>query len=172
MCTNTSGKEGLSETRRPDLIMAMRPDYPDKPQWFVPQDPLWGILFLRLKGTKFDTQGGVFDGGHYALLSVKVKLFITTRDRKCPLEVFKRLPPCDDLLSVPMLSWDGDNVGIVLSPQINLIETVKLWNKEGHCPYSRTWLGGHCGCHGRTLTGMMTMRIHPSGQQVRPQSVT
>ena len=33
MCTDTSGKEGLPETSRPGLIPAMRPDYPEKPQW-------------------------------------------------------------------------------------------------------------------------------------------
>ena len=105
MCTDTSGKEGLPETSRPGLIPAMRPYHPEKPQWwFVPQDPLWGILFLRLEGTHLDTQSGVFDGGHYALLRVKAKLFSTTRDRKSLLEVFKRLPPCDDLLCDPVLS--------------------------------------------------------------------
>ena len=78
MCTNTSGKEGLSENSRPGLIPAMRPDCPEKPQWFVPQDPLWGTFSLRLKGTHLDTHDGVFDGGHYALLRVKAKLFSET----------------------------------------------------------------------------------------------
>ena len=95
LCTDTSGKEGLSENSRPGLIPAMRPDCPEKPQWFVPQDPLWVILFLRLKGTHLDMKGGVFDGDHYGVLCVKVKLFSATRDHKCPLEVFKRLTPYD-----------------------------------------------------------------------------
>ena len=92
MSTNTSGKEGLPETSRPDLIPVMWSDYPEKTQWFAPHDPLWDILFLRLKDTHLDTQGGVFDGGHYALLRVKAKMLNATRDRKCSLEVFKRLP--------------------------------------------------------------------------------
>ena len=71
-------------------------------------------------------------GGHYTLLCVKVKLFSVMRDRKCPLEVFKRQTPCNDLLCDPVLSRDGDSVGSVLSPQISLIETVKLRNKEGN----------------------------------------
>ena len=47
---------------------------------------------MRLEGTHLHTQGGVFDGGHYALLRVKATLFSTMRDRKSLLEVFKRLP--------------------------------------------------------------------------------
>ena len=78
MYTDTSGKEGLSETIRPGLIPTIRTDNPEIPQWFVPQDPVWGILFLRLKGTHLDTLGGVFDGGHYALLRVKTKMFSVT----------------------------------------------------------------------------------------------
>jgi hypothetical protein len=103
MCTDTSGKEGLPETSRPGLIPVIRLDYSEKTQWFVPHDPLWGILFLRLKDIHLDTQSGVFDGGHYSLLRVKTKLFSATQDRKCPVEVFKRLPPCDDLLRDPVL---------------------------------------------------------------------
>jgi hypothetical protein len=61
---------------------------------------------LRLEGTHLHTQDGVFDGGHYVLLCVKEKLLSATRDRKCLLEVFKRLPLCDD----PVLSQDGDSV--------------------------------------------------------------
>ena len=131
MCTDTSVIEGLSETIRPDLIPTMRSDHSEKRQWFVPQDPVWDILFLRLKGTHLDTQDGVFDGGHYALLRVKTKLFNVTRDLKCPLEVFKRLSPCDVFLCDPVLSRDDDSVGSVLSPQIRLKESVNLWNKEG-----------------------------------------
>ena len=54
------------------LIPAMRSNQPEKAQRLIPQDPLWGILFLRLEGTHLRTQGGVFDGGHYSLLCVKV----------------------------------------------------------------------------------------------------
>ena len=50
MCTDTSGKEGLAEASRPGLVPEMRPDHPEKPYRFVPQDPFWVILFLRLKG--------------------------------------------------------------------------------------------------------------------------
>ena len=92
VCTDTSGKEGLSETIRPGLIPVMRPNNPQKTHWFIPQDPLWGILFLRLEGTHLGTQYGVFYSGHDALLHVKTKLFIAVRDRKGLIEVFKRLP--------------------------------------------------------------------------------
>ena len=96
ICTDTSGKEGLSETRRPDLVPVMRLNHSQKTNWFVPQTPLWGILFLRLEGTHLWTQDGVFDGGHYALLCVKAKLFSATRDHKCLVEVCKRLSPYED----------------------------------------------------------------------------
>ena len=37
-----------------------------------------------------------------------------------------------DLVCKPILSWDGDNIGIVLSPHaVSLTETVDLWKKEG-----------------------------------------
>ena len=98
MCTDTSGKEGLPETSRPGLIPAMWPDHSEESQWFAPQDPLCDIHCLRLKGTHLDTEGGVLDGGHYALFRVKATPFSAVRDRKCPLEVFKRKPPGDDLL--------------------------------------------------------------------------
>ena len=97
MCTDTSGKEGLPETSRPGLIPAMRSNHPEKTQRLIPQDPPWGILFLRLEGTHLSAQGGVFYSGHDALLRVKAKLFSATRDRKGLLEVFKRLPMRDDL---------------------------------------------------------------------------
>ncbi len=52
----------------------MRSNHPEKTQRLIPQNPLWGILFLRLEGTHLHTQGGVFNGGHYELLRVKAKL--------------------------------------------------------------------------------------------------
>ena len=39
----------------------------------IPQNLLWGILFLRLEGTHLRSQGGVFDGGHYTMLHVNTK---------------------------------------------------------------------------------------------------
>ncbi len=48
LSTDTSAK-GLSETSRPGLIPAMRSNYPEKIQRSIPQNPLWGILFLRLE---------------------------------------------------------------------------------------------------------------------------
>ena len=56
----------------------MRSNHPEETQRLIPQNPLWGILFLRLEDTHFRAQGEVFDGGHYALLRVKAKLFIAT----------------------------------------------------------------------------------------------
>ena len=58
--TDTSGKEGLPETSGPGLVPTMRPDYPEKDKRIIPQDPLWGILFLRLEGTHIRTQRTVF----------------------------------------------------------------------------------------------------------------
>ncbi len=86
---------------------------------------------LRLEGTHLDTEGGVLDGvlGYYTLLRVKANLFRAPRDRKYLLEVFKQLPPCDDLLRDPVLR-DGDSVGSVLSPRISLIEAVEPRKKE------------------------------------------
>ena len=103
----------------------MRSNHPEKIQRLIPQTPLWGILLLRLEGTHLRTQGGVFDGGHYALLRVKAKLLSATRDRKGLLEVFKRLPQAENLVCKRFLSRDG-NLGSVLTPQISLIEAVKL----------------------------------------------
>ena len=40
------------------------------------------------------------------------------------------MPSCEDLLCNPVLSRDGDSVGSVLSSQISLIETVKVWKKK------------------------------------------
>ncbi len=116
MCTDTNWKEGLPETRRPGLIPVIRSDYPQKIHWFVPQDPLWDILFLRLEDTHLPTPGGVFDGGQYMLLCVTTKMYRTVRDRTGLLEVFKRLSPSDDLLCDPVLTRNGDSVGTVLSP--------------------------------------------------------
>ena len=87
-------------------------------------DPLWGILFLRLEGTHLHTQGGVFDGGHYALVRVKAMLFSATRDRKGLLEVSKRMPQAENLVCKRFLSRDG-NFGGVLYPQISLMKAVK-----------------------------------------------
>ena len=54
-----------------------------------------------------------------------------TRDRKGLVEVFKRLPVPDYLLGDPVLSRDGDNIGIVLSPDdFSLMKVVKLRKKE------------------------------------------
>ena len=95
------------------------------------KEGLWGILLLRLEGTLLRTQGGVFDGGHDALLRVKAKVFSATRDRKGLLEVFNRLPQVENLVCKRFLSRDG-NIGSVLSPyDIGLIEVVKLPKKEG-----------------------------------------
>ena len=59
MCTDTSDKKDCQRLA----------DHSEKPQWFVPRDRLWDILFLRLKGTHLDTQGGVvFDGDLWILL--------------------------------------------------------------------------------------------------------
>ena len=66
--TDTSGKEGLTETSRPGLIPIMRSNHPEKTQSLTPQNPLWGILLLRLEGTHLHTEDRVFDGGHYTLL--------------------------------------------------------------------------------------------------------
>ena len=116
LCTDTSGKEGLSGTSRPGLIPTMRLNHPKKTQRLIPQDPLWGILFLRLEGTHLSAQDGVFYRGHNALLRAKAKLFSATRDLKALLEVFKRLPVPDYLLGDPVLRQDGGNIGSVLSP--------------------------------------------------------
>ena len=51
MCTDTSDKEGLSETNRPGLIPVMRSNHPEKTQRLIPQDHSGGILFLKLEGT-------------------------------------------------------------------------------------------------------------------------
>ena len=66
----------------------MRSNHPEKTQRLIPQDPLWGILFLRLEGTHLRTQRTIFYSGHDALLRVKAKLLSATRDRKGLLEVF------------------------------------------------------------------------------------
>ena len=87
----------------------MSPNHPQRTHWFVPQDPLWGILFLRLEDTHLGTQYGVFYSGHDTLLCVKAKMFNATRDRKGLFEVFKRMSQTDDLLSTPILSRDGNN---------------------------------------------------------------
>ncbi len=50
-----------------------------------------------------------------------MKLFSPIRDDKGLFEVFKRLSPSDDLLCDPVLSRDGVNIGIVLSPHVSLI---------------------------------------------------
>ncbi len=46
------------------------------------------------------------------------QLLCTARDRKCLLEVFKRLPMRDDLLRDPVLGGDGGNIRGVLSPRV------------------------------------------------------
>ena len=46
------------------------------------------------------------------------QLLRTARDRKGLLEVFKRLPPTEDLLRDPVLGGDGGNIGGVLSPRV------------------------------------------------------
>ncbi len=78
------------------------------------------VVCTTRSSSHLDTQGRVFDGGHHALLCVKAKLFSATRDRRCPLEVFKRLPPCDDLLRDPVLS-----VGSVLSHRVFWLERIE-----------------------------------------------
>ena len=117
ICVPTSGKEGLPETGRPSLISVMTPNHPQKTHWFIPQDPLWDILFLRLEGTHLGTQYRVFYSVHDVLLRVKAKIFIVTWDHKGLIEVFKRLSQTDDLLSESILRRDdcNCNIGSVLS---------------------------------------------------------
>ena len=119
-----------------------------------------------------------FYSGHDALLRAKAKLFSATRDRKGLLEVFKRLPQVDDLLSKPILRDAGNgNIGSVLSPHdVSLMKAVKLRKKEGssllllrysvlrNAPRTspRTRLSwGRCTVHGGGLTGARTMRMSP-----------
>ena len=59
MCTDTSGKEGLTETNRPGLVPVMMSNHPEKAQRLIPQNPLGGNLFLRLEDTHLHTQDGV-----------------------------------------------------------------------------------------------------------------
>ena len=96
----------------------MRSNHPQEDHGFIPQDPLWGILFLRLEGTHLSTEDGVFYSGHDALLRAKAKLFSATRDCKGLPEVFKRLPVLGDLVCQLILGRDGGNcsIGSVLSP--------------------------------------------------------
>ena len=65
VCTDTSGKEGLSEASRPGLIPVMWTDHPKKDQRTIPKNTSWDILFLRLEDTHLHTLGGVFNGDHY-----------------------------------------------------------------------------------------------------------
>ena len=87
VCTDTSDKEGLLESRRPGLIPEMRSDHPEKSQRFIPKNTSWGILFLRLEGPPLHSQDGVFDSGYYTILCVQVTLLCTPRDRKSLLEI-------------------------------------------------------------------------------------
>ncbi len=53
-------------------------------------------------------------------------------DSRLTSEIFKVFSHAKDLVCKPILSWDGDNIGIVLSPHaVSLTETVDLWKKEG-----------------------------------------
>ena len=70
-------------------------------------------------------------------------------------EVLKRLSPCDDLLCDPVMSRDGDIVGNDLSPQIRLIKTVNLWNKEGD---RRSLAPGRAGGGSLSLQSYLTRR--------------
>jgi hypothetical protein len=45
-CTNTRDEENLSESRRPVLISAMRPDLPQPTHGFIPEDPPRSVLFI------------------------------------------------------------------------------------------------------------------------------
>ncbi len=92
----------------------------------------------------------------------------------------------------PMLSWDGVNIGSVLSPhEVSLMEAVEMRNKKRagllllciavllaasntisrtrlrlggvQCPCNDSWLEGYCGCHGEELTGEMTRKQNPEG---------
>jgi hypothetical protein len=77
----------------------MKPNHPQKTHWFIPQEPLWDILFLRLEVIHLSTQYGVLYSGQDVLLCTKAKLLRTTRDHEGLSEVFKRLTQADDLLS-------------------------------------------------------------------------
>ena len=82
----------------------MRSNHPEKTQRIIPQDPLEGILLLRLEGTHLSMQRSVFYSGHNALLRVQAKLFSATRDRKGLLEVFSR-EVVNGVLPTPKLNF-------------------------------------------------------------------
>ncbi len=87
---------------------------------------------MRLEVYHLCPEDRVFSRGDDALLRAKARLLGTTRDCKCLLEVFKRLPVLTDLLCKPILRRDGGdcNIGSVLSPQECLCEAVKLRKKK------------------------------------------
>jgi hypothetical protein len=45
-CTDTRGKDYLTEARRPDLISVMSPDLPQPTHGLIPKEPPRGVLFF------------------------------------------------------------------------------------------------------------------------------